>query len=267
VTMGDAKRFIEKTVVVTGASRGIGFEIARAFAAEGASVVATARNRGGLDAAVARLSGVGGSVRGVVADASEATDVEAVLSEALEIRGRVDVLVNNAGAFTQTGVLELDKAGLHEAIDANLTPTLVSSGVIGRRMAEQKSGAIVNVASLGAHGADGAAAAYSAAKAGVLALTRALAFELGAYNVRCNSVSPAVVDTEKVDAYPVEFQRWLREDFTRSPLGRITTAGEVAAVCLFLASEETSALTGIDIKVDTGQSALLFVEASAPFGT
>jgi NAD(P)-dependent dehydrogenase (short-subunit alcohol dehydrogenase family) len=256
--------FGDRTVIVSGASRGIGFEIARKFLEEGANVFATARNTDELDSAVKRLAGSAGSIRGVVADSTDQAAVEEVLRQALAVRGRVDALINNVGLYTEGAVLALDAATLHESIHANVAATLVTSKVVGKQMVKQRSGAIVNVASLSGHGADGESAAYSTAKAGVVALTRALAVELGRHNIRCNSVSPAYVDTEKLNDYPSEFQRWVRKDFARAPLGRIATAREVAAVCAFLASDEASAVSGIDIKIDCGQSAHMYVAASMP---
>jgi NAD(P)-dependent dehydrogenase (short-subunit alcohol dehydrogenase family) len=255
--------FADKTVVVTGGSRGIGLVIAQAFAAHGADVVVGARDADALDEAVKRLS-QHGSARGVPTDATQADSVENLLGEALSIRDRVDVLVNNVGLFTEAPIAELDAEGVWKSIDANLVPTLVATRLVGAQMSAQGDGSVVNISSLSGHGADGNSAAYSAAKAAVLAFTKATALEFGPHGVRCNSVSPGYVETPALEAYPAEFKRWLREDFERAPMGRIVTAEDVANVCLFLGSDYASALTGIDLKVDRGVSATLYMGSSAP---
>lgn len=255
--------FTDKTVIVTGGSRGIGFAIARAYAEHGADVVAVARDGDALEAAVDQLSQHGG-VRGVRADVAEAEGVEQVLAEALSIRGSVDALVNNVGHFIEAPIVELDPAGLTAVINANLLPTVLATRIVGARMAEQGSGSITNISSLSGHGADGNSAAYSAAKAAVHSFTKATASELGARGIRCNSISPGYVETAVLDSYPAGFQRWLREDFDRAPLRRIATPAEVANTCLFLSSEYASAVTGIDLVVDCGVNAGLYIEGSAP---
>jgi NAD(P)-dependent dehydrogenase (short-subunit alcohol dehydrogenase family) len=255
--------FTDKTVVVTGGSRGIGFAISQAFAEHGADVIVVARDGVALEAAVDQLS-PHGRIHGVRTDMSQGEQVEHLLEEALALRGRVDALVNNAGHYTQAPIAELDTAGVTAAIDANLVPTVVATRIVGVQMADQGSGSIINISSLSGHGADGYSSAYSAAKAAVTSFTRATALELGTHGVRCNSVSPGYVETSVLDSYPAAFKRWVQEDFDRAPLGRIATPVDVANACLYLASEYASAVTGIDLKVDCGVSAGLYIEGSAP---
>jgi NAD(P)-dependent dehydrogenase (short-subunit alcohol dehydrogenase family) len=258
-------RFSGKHVIVTGGSRGIGYTIAEAFLSDGANVLVVGRSAGALEHAVASLKETSTSVAHFPADVCDPGAVAELVGNALSRWPRIDVLVNNAGLFRSGPFLEVDQEHWEEVLSLNLTgPFLLSQRVAGA-MKSAGGGAIVNVASTNAHGIDGVTAAYSTAKAGLRTLTKAIAVELGEYGIRCNSVSPTYVSTEKLaEVLPPALHAYVTRRFDRIPLRRAVTPGEVARACLFLASDEASGVTGCDLLVDGGTVADLYVGASLP---
>jgi len=252
-----AARFSGRTALVTGAGSGIGRAIALAFAAERAQVVVAGRRREPLDETVRLIEDRGGKALAVTADVSAAADARALVEAAVEAFGSLDVAVNNAGVFRGGGPLaDLPEADWHTQLDINVSGVFLALQAQIRRMRTQPSGgAIVNVSStFGPHATSPGAAAYSATKAAVTALSRGAALDHIREGVRINVVSPGATATPmSLRAGETEADRAERAQATL-PLGRVSATEEVAAAVLYLASDDAASVVGTDLVVDSGGS-------------
>ena len=230
-----------KTALVTGASRGIGRAIAVELAAAGATVVVGYRS--GQDEAEEVATEIGG--RAVQADVSDAASAIALV----EAAGDIDILVNNAG-LTRDGLLaRMSDDDWRTVIDTNLSSVFYTCRAVARPMMKKRAGAIVNVSSIvGVHGNWGQTN-YAASKAGIIGFTKSLAKELGSRNVRANVVAPGYVKTQLTDVLPEEATEAMLQ---QTPLGRLGEPEDVARVVRFLASDESSFVTGEVVLVDGG---------------
>lgn len=248
-----ARRFTGKTAIVTGGSRGIGRATAERLGREGARVLITGRTRADLDVASAGLAHAGVETIAMVADVTDADALERMVGTVLERWGRIDVLVNNAGIAEAAPFLEIERDHWDRLIDVLLTGPCMLAQRCGREMARRGGGSIVNITSFLGHVTDGPYTTYGVAKAGLIALTRSIATELAAQGVRCNSISPGFVFTSMTESHASpELIDALNTSFARVPIGRMLAAEEIAATCAFLASEEASGITGVDLLVDGG---------------
>ena len=243
--------FTDRVVVVTGAGRGLGAGIAVRFAEAGAAVVVNYRaSAADAEATVARITARGQRALKVQADVSQAPESDRLLKAAADAFGRVDVLVNNAGIYPVSSLLEMTEEAWDQVVDANLRSVHVCTQAAARRMiAQGRGGAIVNVASIEAHNPAALHSHYDAAKAGVVMHTRSAARELGAHGIRVNSVSPGLIWRAGLDQdWPDGVTRYTRA----VPLGRLGRPQDVADACLFLASPAAQWITGADLLVDGG---------------
>lgn len=254
----------EKVALVTGGGRGIGRAIALRFAAEGAAVVVSARTERELDDAVEEIRRAGGRAAAAAGDVSNEADCAAVAATAEKSFGQVDILVNNAGVFGPVKPLEEVTASEWDRVmAANLRGVFLMSRAVLAGMYRRSSGAIINLGSIAAKTALIWQAPYSASKAAVLGLTRALAAEAAAHGVRVNAICPGPVPETKMSqdlgaeiatragGDPQKlFARFLENFLQRRP----QTAAEVAAAAVFLASDQASAITGQALNVDGGMN-------------
>jgi len=243
-------RFAGRVAIVTGAASGIGAATARAFAAEGARVVIADvdAERG---SAVAREIGA----RFTTVDVADAAAVEALVGETTAGEGGLDVLVSNAFATAVGRVESLDVDGWRRTLDVTLTAVFTGLRAAVPAMRARGGGAVVNVASISGLGGDRGLAAYNAAKAGVINLTRTAAMELASSNIRVNAVCPGLVDTPPLRrAFQLMPDR-LAVAEAAIPLRRLARPEEIARVILFLASDDASYVTGSAVVVDGGLTA------------
>lgn len=256
-TRSTRNRFTGRTALVTGAGSGIGRAVALALAAEGARVVVAGRRPEPLDETVRLIEAQGGEALAVTADVSRAADAQALVRAAVEGFGSLDVAVNNAGVFLGGQPLaDLPEDDWHAQLTVNVTGVHLALQAQIRRMRTQPSGgAIVNVSSnFGRHTAFPGAAAYSATKAAVTALSRGAALDHIGDGVRINVVSPGATATP-MSLRPGETEEGRAERAKAGlPLGRISTTEEVAAAVLYLASDDAASVVGTDLVVDSGGS-------------
>lgn len=239
-----------KVVLVTGAAGGIGQSIAKRFASQGSKVIVNDVNQEAADTVVQAIVDAGGEAMSAVADVSDSAQVGAMVDAAMAEHGRIDVLVNNAGLVSpMLHFFEADEAWWRKIIDVNLTGHFIVSHPIARIMAKQGGGSIINMSSGGATRAHRAFTAYDATKGGIEALTRAMALDLGPYNIRVNALMPGSIDTSGLGLE----DRQLRGE--NVPLGRIGEPVDMTGAALFLASDDAAYITGDIIKVDGGMLA------------
>lgn len=243
--------------VVTGASRGIGFDIARGLGREGREVVLVARDPGRLSAAVGDLRAEGIVASFEAANLAVPEETNRLAERLLARWPTIQVLVNNAGVSGYRRVVELEDSAWNELLETNLSTIFRLTRALAPSLCSSGAGAIVNVGSVAGLRAIEGLAAYCTAKAGVHTLTQALALELAPCGVRVNAVAPGFIRTDLFEhVNPPALQRELGE---AHPIGRVGTGAEVAAVVTFLCSASASFVTGAVIPVDGGLTAKLAV--------
>lgn len=251
--MRNSKRFGNKHVLITGAARGIGYETAKQFKAEGAVVSLLDSNEENLANAAKQLAGNEPEVYAYGVDISSKASVAEAVAKADSIRP-IDILINNAGIAFETPFLHIEEAEWKKIIDVNLTGMFFVAQAVCRLMAARKTGVVVNMGSK--NGVDGefGYAHYNASKGGVIMLTKTMALELAHLGIRVNAVCPGYIQTPmSMEIDPPEFT----ENFVKQyiPLNRPGKVEEVAPLFLFLASEESSFMTGQILVADGGQLA------------
>ena len=246
-------RFQERVVIVTGAARGIGAVTAEAFAREGARLALLDLDGAGVDAVAKRLRERSADVLGFAADAAAPAEIRAVVDAVVDRWRRVDVLVNNAGGFAAVRATEdITDDEWASILRSNLTSTFVCSRAVLPIMKRQRSGRIVNVASVVARaGAVRVTSHYAAAKAGVVGFTRHLALEVGPDGITVNAIAPGTTATDRVKALRTpEESRALAQTI---PVRRLGEPSEIADAILFLASDAASFVNGATLDVNGGQ--------------
>ncbi len=247
--MTGTKALAGRVAVVTGGTRGIGLASARLLAEDGASVVVSGRDRGRLDAAVKELEALGVAALGIAADAAKREDCDRLVDAAKERFGRIDVLVNNAGMTRDQLLVRMKDDDWDQVLDVNLRGVFLMTRAAGKVMMRQKSGRIINITSTAGAMGNAGQVNYSAAKAGVIGLTKAAARELAHWNILVNAVAPGLIDTDMTATVPAEARQALLDQV---PLKRIGVAREVAEMVRFLAGEGGAYITGQTIHVNGG---------------
>lgn len=250
----------DKVAIITGASRGIGWRLVERFLAEGARVVACARTTDRLEALKQSVGDAPLEV--ITADAATREDVAAVVARAIEAFGRIDILINNAGAAGPTTPVEqLSLEDWTGTLNSNLTSAFLFVRETVPTMKTQGGGAVVNIGSMTGKKPLIFRVPYAAAKMGLIGLTRTLAEELGPHGIRINTVCPGTVEGERLDEVLAEQadKRGMTveaiTDYARnmSPLKSFVSSDDVAELVLFLASERSRHMTGQDINISAGQ--------------
>ena len=237
-----------KIALVTGCNRGIGESVAKKFAEYGATVYANARKPGTLTSLCSKDYGEGAIIP-VYFDVTDRIATKQAYIKIMKEQGRLDCLVNNAGILVDTLITMLDAATLRNIYEVNVFSVFEMMSYASRIMSKQKSGTIINIASIcGDEGGMRGQTAYSSSKGAVIALTKTAAKELGEFNVRVNAVSPGFIDTDMFRSGPIEIQEKLVDGVYLNR--RVGLPNEVANVCLFLASDNSSYVNGENIRVD-----------------
>jgi len=238
-----------KTVVVTGSARGIGYEIALVLGQEGYSVVLSDVNAEGLEKSRQAMENQGISVLAVAANVSKADDADHLIEESEKWKGRLDVVVNNAGITRDGLIMKMTEEAWDAVLNVNLKGTFLVSRAASRFMVKQKSGVVINIASvIGLMGNSGQSN-YAASKAGIIAFTRSFAKEYARRGVRANAIAPGFIQTGMTDVLPEKVKEQM---LGQIPLGSLGTPRDVANLVSFLASDKASYITGQVIPVDGG---------------
>lgn len=237
-----------KSAVVIGGTRGIGRAIAKAFAADGADVVATSRDEDAVKAAANELRDLGATTTEVTCDISDRASVENLYTATEEALGDVNVLVNSAGAVAQSPIEEMSEDEWSHDIEIDLTGVFRACQIFGQKINE---GSIVNISSISADQAREERPSYCAAKSGVNGLTRAAAADL-APDIRVNAIAPGFVKTEMAGPKLDEGSDFRTHVDARTPMERVATPNEIAGAAVYLASDAASFTTGEIITIDGG---------------
>jgi len=248
-----------KRAVITGAANGIGLEIARSLVAEGASVLLFDSNRERLDQVAAELSGGASGIEGFVGSVADPGDVEAAFTKADKVFGGVDILVNNAGISGNCAALELSDERWNAVLGVDLNGVFYCSRAAGHRMVQQRSGSIINMASIYGIVAAPQRLAYCVAKSGVAMLTKVLASEWGPSGIRVNAIGPGHMDTPLLQELVAAGKLRLEDLIGRTPMRRLADTHDVAELAVFLASERSRNISGQVIAIDGGWTAYGYV--------
>ena len=241
-----------KVAVVTGASKGIGAAIAEHFAAEGAAVVVNyASSKSGADAVVGRITRNDGKAIAVQADVANAGAIQRLFAETKKAFGKLDILVNNAGIYEFAPLEAITAEHFHKQFNLNVLGLLLATQEAVKHLGPE-GGSIINLSSVAATLAPPTASVYSATKAGVNAITKSLAQELGPRKIRVNAINPGMVETEGVHAAGISDSEFRRQTEAQTPLGRIGQPQDVAPAAVFLASSESAWITGETLYISGG---------------
>ena len=242
-------RLQDKVAVITGAASGIGLATAIKFAQEGAFIAICDLNQAGIDAAIKEVEAVGGKALGYVVDVTKPDQIAAMRDALLAEKGRIDVLVNNAGIVMDAQLIKMTEDQFDKVIDINLKGTYNMARALVDTMVAQGAGVILNASSVvGVYGNFGQTN-YAATKAGVIGMTKVWAREFGRKGITANAVAPGFIMTEMMATIPEKVLTMLKE---KTPVPRLGTPEEIAAAYAYLCSEEAGFINGTVLSVDGG---------------
>ena len=240
-----------KVAVVTGASKGIGAGIAKALAAEGASVIVNyASSKAGAEAVVAAIKAAGGRAVAVGGDVSKAADAQGIIDSALKNYGRLDILVNNSGVYEFIPIEAVTEEQFHRIFNINVLGAILTTQAAVKHLGE--GGSVINIGSSVSRITPASSTVYTGSKGALDALTGVWARELGPRKIRVNSINPGLVETEGTHSggqIGSDLEKWL---VAQTPLGRTGQVGDIAPVAVFLASDDSAWLTGEQILATGG---------------
>jgi 3-oxoacyl-[acyl-carrier protein] reductase len=238
-----------QVAIITGGARGIGREIALAFAREGADLALFDVNPEPLEATAGELRALGRSAEGLVVDVTDGKQVEDGVAKVLDKLGRIDILINNAGITKDGLLIRMDDAQWDRVLTVNLKGTFLCTRAVAKHMLKQRRGRIVSIASIVGIIGNPGQANYAASKAGVIGMTKAVAKELASRGITCNAIAPGFIKTEMTEALPEEARQRL---LSAIPMGTLGEPRDVAQAALFLVSEAARYITGHVLVVDGG---------------
>ena len=246
------KKLSGKVAVVTGASKGIGAGIAKQLAAEGAAVVVNySSSKSGADKVVAEITGAGGKAVAAQADMAKGADIGKLFAEAKKTFGRLDILVNNAGIYGFSPLENVTEEYFHKQFNLNVLGLLLSCQA-AVRLFDSAGGNIINISSVVSTLGFPNASVYSGTKGAVDSITRSLAKELGPRGIRVNAINPGMVDTEGTQSAGIAASDMRKQIEAQTPLGRIGRPQDIAGLALFLASPDSSWITGETFVISGG---------------
>jgi len=246
------KKLSGKVAVVTGASKGIGVAIAQQLAAEGAAVVVNyASSKAGADNVVAAIASAGGRAVAVQADVAKQADIDRLFTETKKAFGRLDILVNNAGVYEFAPLDNITAEHFHKQFNLNVLGLILAAQAAARHF-DATGGSIVNISSIVSTLAFPNAAVYSGTKGAVDAITRSLASELGPRKIRVNAIRPGMVETEGTHAAGIEESESKKQLLAITPLGRLGQPNDIAGAAVFLASADSSWISGETLVIAGG---------------
>ncbi|TQR20891.1 3-oxoacyl-[acyl-carrier-protein] reductase [Psychrobacillus vulpis] len=239
-----------KTAIVTGASRGIGKDIALYLAKEGAKVAVNySGSKEKAEAVVEEIKSLGGEAFAIQANVDQAEDVQNLVSATLEHFGSIDVLVNNAGITRDNLLMRMKEQEWDDVLNTNLKGVFLCTKSVTRQMMKQRHGRIINITSIVGVSGNPGQANYVAAKAGVIGLTKTTALELASRNITVNSVAPGFITTDMTEALPEEVKTQM---LSQIPLAKFGNPEDIAKAVAFLASDDANYITGQTIHVNGG---------------
>jgi len=240
-----------KVALITGSARGIGYTIAALFAREGANIVLSDVNEQALREAESNIKSLGVEALSARVDVTNESQVEELVKKVVDKFGKIDILVNNAGITKDGLLIRMAEADWDSVLSVNLKGAFLCTRAAAKVMIKQRSGKIVNMASIiGIMGNPGQAN-YSASKGGLIAFTKTAAKELASRNITVNAIAPGFIRTDMTDKLPENLKKAMLD---RIPLNRFGETEDVARLALFLASDESNYITGCAIKVDGGMA-------------
>ena len=240
-----------KTALVTGAGRGIGKAVALSLGAAGANVVAVSRTKEQVDEVVEELRSHGIKGLALKVDVTVLDDLQKMVDQSVEAFGGIDILVNNAGVTRKKPAEDVTEEDWDFVLNTNLKGMFFCAQAVGKQMIKQRSGSIINMASVGSKVAISHSIGYCASKGGLLQITKVLAVEWTKYNIRVNAVGPAYIETPLLE-FIKEMPELYGKITGRTPMGRMGKVEEVIGAVLYLASDASSYTTGETIFVDGG---------------
>jgi 3-oxoacyl-[acyl-carrier protein] reductase len=247
-----SKKLAGKVAVVTGASKGIGTAIAKHLATEGAAVVVNySSSKEGAERVVSEIKSAGGKAIAVQANLAKEADVRRLFAETKKTFDKLDILVNNAGVYEFAALESITLEHYHKQFDLNVLGLLLATQEAAKLMGKS-GGSVINISSVAATSAPPQTAVYSGTKAAVVAITSALAKELGPRKIRVNSINPGMVDTEGFRAAGIDESDFRKQTESQTPLGRIGVPDDIAPAAVFLASDDSSWITGETLYISGG---------------
>lgn len=245
------KRLEKRIALITGAARGIGEGIATLFAQEGANIVLSDVNDVLLKETEAKIKSLGVETLAQKVDVTDPSQVDELIKKTVDKFGKIDILVNNAGITKDGLLIRMSDSDWESVLSVNLKGAFLCTRAVSKVMLKQRSGKIINMASIIGITGNPGQANYAASKGGLIAFTKSVSKELASRNINVNAVAPGFIKTEMTDKLPEDSKKAM---LGRIPLHRLGKVGDVAYAALFLASEESNYITGCIIQVDGGMA-------------